>query len=83
MTTLWRNAHLATMAGPDPWGWIEHGAMLVDGEALQWVGAEADLPALLKNQIMAEHDLAGAFIYGVIGRIEPNRVRPGKGGESR
>ncbi len=62
MTTLWHNAHLATMTGADAWGWIEHGAMLVDGDALQWVGAEADLPALLKNQITVEHDLAGAVV---------------------
>ena len=62
MTTLWRNARLATMTGAEPWGWTEHGAMLVDGDALQWVGAEADLPASLKNQVTAEHDLAGAVV---------------------
>ena len=24
--TLWRNARLATLAGPEPWGWVERGA---------------------------------------------------------
>ncbi len=43
--TLWRNARLATLHGDRPWGAIERGAMLVVGEQLHWVGAEADLPA--------------------------------------
>ena len=62
MSTLWRNARLATMAGTEPWGWIEHGALLVDGAALQWVGAEADLSAVLASHITAEHDLGGAVV---------------------
>ena len=62
MSTLWRRARLATMAGTEPWGWIEHGALLVDGAALQWVGAEADLSAVLASHITAEHDLGGAVV---------------------
>ncbi len=62
MSTLWRNARLATMAGTEPWGWIEHGALLVDGDALQWVGAEADLSAALASRITAEHELGGAVV---------------------
>ena len=62
MTTLWRNARLATMTGPAPWGWIAQGGMLVDADSLQWVGAEADLPQSFKGQITAEHDLAGAVV---------------------
>ncbi len=62
MTTLWRNAHLATMTGADPWGWTAHGALLVDADSLQWVGAEADLPQSFKGQITAEHDLGGAVV---------------------
>ena len=62
MSTLWRNARLATMAGTEPWGWIEHGALLVDGDALQWVGAEADLSAALASHITAEHDLGGGVV---------------------
>ncbi len=60
MTTLWRNARLATLAGDRPWGWVERGALLGDGPVLRWVGAEADLPAGLRPD--AEHDLGGAVV---------------------
>jgi imidazolonepropionase len=60
MTTLWRNAHLATLAGPSSWGSIPRGALLTDGGTLSWVGAEADLPAGLRPD--AEHDLAGELV---------------------
>ncbi len=59
-TTLWRNARLATMAGPVAWGWVGHGALLVQGGKLQWVGAESDLPVDLKPD--AEVDLQGALV---------------------
>ena len=39
MTTLWRNARLATLAGAG-WGLVERGALLVEGETLSWVGAD-------------------------------------------
>ncbi|MGL6111108.1 MAG: imidazolonepropionase [Rubrivivax sp.] len=60
MKTLWRNARLATLAGPSPWGWVERGAMLVDGTQLQWVGDDAALPAGL--QADEEIDLGGALV---------------------
>ena len=60
MKTLWRHARLATMAAGAPWGWIERGALLVDGDRLRWVGPEHDLPATLAPD--AEHDLAGALV---------------------
>jgi imidazolonepropionase len=60
MKTLWRNARLATLAGPEPWGWVERGALLVDGDAIGWVGDEAALPAGLEAE--AEHDLGGALV---------------------
>jgi imidazolonepropionase len=60
MKTLWRNARLATLAGPEPWGWVERGALLVDGDAIGWVGEEAALPAGLAPD--AEHDLGGALV---------------------
>jgi len=60
MKTLWRNGRLATLAGPGPWGEIERGALWVDGTRLQWVGADAALPAGLQPD--AEHDLGGALV---------------------
>jgi len=60
--TLWRHARLATLAGSTPWGWIERGALLVDGDRIAWVGAEADLPADVAARATAEHDLGGALV---------------------
>ena len=60
--TLWRNANLATLYGPTPWGWIEHGALLTQGDTLQWVGAEADLPAEHAPHITHAQDLGGALV---------------------
>jgi len=62
MTTLWRNARLATMAGDRPYGLIERGALLVDGDALDWVGPEAQLPGELAALVDEEHDLDGALV---------------------
>jgi imidazolonepropionase len=58
--TLWRHGRLATLDGEAPWGLVEQGAMLVDGAALAWVGAEADLPGGL--DVRAEHDLDGRLV---------------------
>jgi imidazolonepropionase len=58
--TLWRNARLATLAGPDPWGLIEKGALLAQGQLLRWVGREVDLPAGL--EVQSEHDLGGSLV---------------------
>jgi len=58
--TLWRHARLATMAGPQPWGWIDEGALLVDGQLLQWVGPLAELPRHARPE--QEIDLLGALV---------------------
>ncbi len=58
--TLWRNARLATLDGDTPWGEVERGALLVEGERIAWVGAERDLPAGLAPD--AEHGLDGACV---------------------
>ncbi len=58
--TLYRDAHLATFADGRPWGWIEDGALLVDGERLAWVGAEGDRPA--GPQVDAVVSLGGALV---------------------
>jgi imidazolonepropionase len=64
MRTLYRQARLATFDGALPWGWIEHGAFVVDGHRLAWVGAEADLPAELPADLRpdAEVALGGALV---------------------
>ncbi len=36
--TLWRHARLATLHGAEPWGWIERGALVTQGEHIAWVG---------------------------------------------
>ena len=60
MSTLWRNARLATLSGEEPWGWIGRGALIVEGDTLRWVGTESDIPATLQPD--AEHDLGGALV---------------------
>lgn len=60
MRTLYRHARLATMNDDLPWGWVEHGALLVDGQQLAWVGADDELPADLNAD--AEVDLGGALV---------------------
>ena len=62
--SLWRNARLATLAtGTPAWGDIDNGALLVEGSALRWVGAESELQAATRGlAIDAEHDLGGALV---------------------
>jgi len=62
MSTLWAHARLATLQGTVPWGWIEDGALLSEGEQLRWVGPRAELPAELARTVNAEHDLGGAVV---------------------
>jgi imidazolonepropionase len=59
---LWRHAKLATMADGAPWGWIDDGALLVDGRTLRWVGRDQDLPTDLVAPGTQEHDLQGAVV---------------------
>jgi imidazolonepropionase len=58
MTTLWRNARLATLEAG--WDLVERGALLVEGESIAWVGPESALPA--SRAVEAEHDLGGALV---------------------
>ena len=60
MRTLWRNAHLTTLAETSGWGFIRRGALVTDDEVLRWVGADADLPAGLT--VDAEHRLDGELV---------------------
>jgi imidazolonepropionase len=58
--TLWRNARVVTLAGREPWGLIDKGALLVEADRLRWVGRELDLGS--RRDIEAEHDLGGALV---------------------
>jgi imidazolonepropionase len=58
--TLWRNARLATFAEASGWGWIDHGALRVEGDRITWVGPDALLPASAAEAV--EHDLQGALL---------------------
>ncbi len=60
--SLWRHARLATLAGPEPWGWEEAGALVTQGDTILWAGAEAELPPALCEDLQAEHDLGGAVV---------------------
>jgi imidazolonepropionase len=60
--TVYRHARLATMTSHMPWGWIEQGALVVEGEQLAWVGHDGDLPAELAATVSAEVDLGGALV---------------------
>jgi len=58
--TLWRGGRLATLADARGWGLVERGAVLVDDEAIAWVGAEDDLAA--GTRVDREIDLRGALV---------------------
>jgi imidazolonepropionase len=62
--TLWRNARLATLHSPEPWGWIERGALLTESDTIRWVGDEATLPSVLPGGLQPAHevDLGGALV---------------------
>ena len=60
--TLWRDARLATLAGPDPWGLVDDGALLSAGASIAWVGRAAELPRALAARVRTEHSLGGALV---------------------
>jgi len=45
MSRLYRHARLVTLASEEGWGIVEDGALVVEGEALAWVGPAAEAPA--------------------------------------
>ena len=60
--TRYHNARLATLMPGRPWGWIEGGALLVQGQHLAWVGETDALPPDLASRITEDHDLDGALV---------------------
>jgi imidazolonepropionase len=59
---LWRNARIATFCGNAPWGWIERGAIVTQGETVMWVGDTNNLPPEYVASNDEEHDLGGACV---------------------
>lgn len=49
--TLLRHARLATFQGEAGWGLLDDGALLIEGEFIAWVGADAERPALDAEEI--------------------------------
>ena len=66
MKTLWRHAHLVTLAesgvtlAGGGYGEIARGALLTQDDRIVWVGADDALPPDI--QVDAEHDLEGALV---------------------
>ena len=66
--TLWRGARLATFAEASGWGLIDNGALLADGDRIEWLGRASDLPATTTAQ--QEIELGGALLTP--GLIDPH-----------
>ena len=60
--TWWRNARLATLHGPQAWGWVEDGGLLTDGASIVWAGAQDELPREMLHDVLHEHDLQRALV---------------------
>ena len=60
--SLWRHGQLVTLAGDTGYGLIDDGTLVVEGERIAWVGADADLPAAWRLRASREHDLEGALV---------------------
>lgn len=59
MDLVLRRARLVTLAGEAGWGLVERGALVVREGRIDWVGADADLPA---GGAAREIDLGGALV---------------------
>lgn len=63
--TIWNNARIATLdsqAFPMPYGLIENGSIVTQGNTIQWVGPRTDVPSNLIQISGQEHDLQGALV---------------------
>lgn len=58
---LWRSARMATLAN-NSWGLIENGALLTQGEHIEWVGPASEMPVELRQRVGTEHDLGQTLI---------------------
>jgi imidazolonepropionase len=59
---IWTGGHLATMAGAEPYGAIEKGAIAVEGGRIAWIGPAAELPGRPEDLARDRHDLGGRWV---------------------
>jgi len=57
---LLTNAKIATMSGDDPYGLIDDGCIVLEGEKITWVGPVGDIPA--QFSYFETHDCEGALV---------------------
>ena len=59
---LWLDCHLATMAGPKPYGIIADGALAVKDGRIAWIGPAVELPAGAEERAGGVHRLNNAWV---------------------
>jgi imidazolonepropionase len=61
---LWTHCRAATMVpgGTSAYGLVDDAALVVDGEALAWVGPRSELPTTLLDRCTLHHDAGGALV---------------------
>jgi imidazolonepropionase len=59
---LWLDCHLATMAGPEPYGIITDGALAVKDGRIAWIGPAVELPAGAEERAGVVHRLNNAWV---------------------
>ena len=60
--SLWVDIGVATLAGPDPYGRIEDGAVAVKDGRIAWVGPREDLAGPLESLASIVHEGEGGWI---------------------
>jgi len=60
--SLWIDVGLATLAGPDPYGRIDDGAIAVKDGRIAWAGPRAELVGPLERRASVVHEGAGGWI---------------------
>ena len=63
-TEIWTNCRAATLQPEwgEPYGLVDDAALVVQGEALAWVGPHAALPQAYVDQCTQRHDAGGALV---------------------
>jgi len=64
--TLLQHARLMTFDGPDPWGWEDDGAVLIDGNRLAAVGERAAVQAQARALATADVGVRVVDLHGAV-----------------